>query len=227
MSVIVFDLDDTLYPERPYARSGLRAAGAWAARACGLETLGAVAVDLFDAGRRGDVFQAALITLGVEDPQGALVARLVEAYRHHVPVLELFPDVADVLPRLDRLGRLAVLTDGYLPSQRLKIEALGVDKIASPIIYTELLGRECWKPSAAGFMTIESMCAAKPAECIYVGDNPHKDFVAPKSRGWTTVRVRRPGTEHGSTDTGTAAHIELRDFTDLERWLVRRASRVH
>ena len=35
--VLVFDLDDTLYPEREFALSGFRAAGRWAAAELGVE----------------------------------------------------------------------------------------------------------------------------------------------------------------------------------------------
>ena len=39
---VVFDLDDTLYPEASYARSGLRAAGHWAVVERGLAGLDVV-----------------------------------------------------------------------------------------------------------------------------------------------------------------------------------------
>ena len=218
--VIVFDLDDTLYPERRYACSGLRAAGAYAASAFGITRLADVSVDLFHHGRRGDVFQEALRRLGIVDSDGTIVSALVEAYRSHVPSLDLFPDVAEVLPRLQSLGRIAVLTDGYLPPQRLKVSALGLDRIANPIVYTEELGREHWKPSPTGFVRIESICGAAPQECVYVADNPRKDFVAPAERGWTTVRMRRLGTEHGPLEGQGEIQLTMSDFLELERWLL-------
>ncbi len=30
------------------------------------------------------------------------------------------------------------------------------------------------------------------AECVYVADNPAKDFVAPNQLGWLTIRIVRP-----------------------------------
>ena len=35
------------------------------------------------------------------------------------------------------------------------------------------------------------------SQLAYVADNPAKDFVAPNTLGWLTIRIRRPGTKHG------------------------------
>jgi len=32
-----------------------------------------------------------------------------------------------------------------------------------------------------------------PRACIYVADNPAKDFIAPNALGWGTVFIKRPG----------------------------------
>lgn len=217
--VIVFDLDDTLYPEREYVRSGLQAACQFAETELGLPGLYAAANRLFDAGCRGTVFQEALRSSGYEDVEGSHIAAMVEAYRQHIPRLNLFPDVAEVLPRLPRFGRLAIVTDGYLPPQRHKVQALGLESTFDPVVYTESLGRDCWKPSPEGFLKVESTCRVTPDVCVYVADNPRKDFSAPRSRGWKTVRIRRPDTEHGDVEEGVAAHLEMNDFFELERWL--------
>lgn len=221
MRIIVFDLDDTLYPERDYARSGLLAAGEVARRELAIDRLGELSVELFDAGRRGDVFHEALRMLGYADRSAGIVPMLVDAYRNHRPQLRLFPDVAAALPGLSCLGRLAILSDGYLPPQRLKVQALRLEAICNPVVYTEELGREFWKPSQRGFIAIEATCGVKPAECIYVGDNPKKDFIAPRARGWKTVRIRRSDTEHGAVDAaeGHDADVQLDDFNAFERVL--------
>ena len=50
---IVFDLDDTLYPERDFARSGFIAAGRHAAEKHGIPDLGEAMLALLDQGHRG------------------------------------------------------------------------------------------------------------------------------------------------------------------------------
>jgi putative hydrolase of the HAD superfamily len=205
--VLVVDVDDTLYPERDFVISALRAAGARAAVLTRQDGFGEAAVRLFEAGRRGDIFQAAWQELRTEPLGPEHVAELVRVYREHRPErLEWFPDAtAFVEEHLASGGLLAAITDGFLPTQRLKVEALGLDKLARPVVISEELGRDAWKPSPRPYAAVE---AAFPAgtKFGYVADNPLKDFLAARARGWLTIRVKRPGTEHFSKAAPSLAH---------------------
>jgi putative hydrolase of the HAD superfamily len=191
----VFDLDDTLYLERDFVRSGFAAVGGWLAANYGVSDFEAHAWDLFLSGRRGDVFDATIPQLGL-DPQPVLVRRLVGVYREHLPAIRLEPAAADLLAALRGRCRLAVLTDGYHDTQWRKIAALGLDARCRPIVCTDQWGREHWKPSPRGFLHIQQALEAPPARRIYIGDNPAKDFRAPKALGWRTLRLRHPLGEH-------------------------------
>ena len=72
--VVTFDLDDTLYLERDFVRSGFAAVGAWLATERGVRGFEACAWRLFEAGRRGDIFDRVLPRLGVA-PERALIRR--------------------------------------------------------------------------------------------------------------------------------------------------------
>ena len=194
-AVVVFDLDDTLYLERDFVRSGFAAVGAWLKTQHGISDFEAHAWELFLAGRRGDVFDRALPQLGL-DPQPELVRRLVGVYRDHLPSIELEPAAADLLGALRGRCRLALLTDGYHDTQRRKIAALALDPRCCPIVCTDKWGRAHWKPSPRGFLHIQQALEAWPERCIYIGDNPAKDFRAPKALGWRTLRVRHALGEH-------------------------------
>lgn len=192
---IVFDLDDTLYPEATYARSGLRAAGAWAERELGIGGLVETLLEIFESGRRGDIFDAALLQAGKHGGPD-VVARMVDVYRRHVPELALFEDAAWALTRYGSVAPLAMLTDGYADVQRAKVDALGVASRFRHIVYTDALGgREAWKPSPAGFADIERAVPQARA-FTYIADNPTKDFVAPNARGWRTIQIVRPSGEY-------------------------------
>ena len=193
--VVVFDLDDTLYLERDFVRSGFAAVGGWLAAHYGVSDFEAHAWDLFLAGRRGDVFDCALPSLSL-DPQPALIRRLVAIYRDHLPTIRLEPAAAELLGDLRGRCRLAVLTDGFHGTQRRKSAALGLDGRCRPIVCTDQWGREHWKPSPRGFLHIQQALEASPERCIYIGDNPAKDFRAPKALGWRTLRVRHALGEH-------------------------------
>ena len=58
--VLVFDLDDTLYPERQFALSGFAAAGSWAEAELGITGLAADMTRLLDGGHLGELFRIAL-----------------------------------------------------------------------------------------------------------------------------------------------------------------------
>src|SRR5919202_6015614 len=95
---VVLDLDDTLYLEAEFVRSGFHAVDAWLSRELRLNGFAAEAWRLFEGGRRGDIFDAALRTLGA--PAGAgLVRELVGVYRGHTPAIELAPDAVRVFAR--------------------------------------------------------------------------------------------------------------------------------
>jgi putative hydrolase of the HAD superfamily len=197
MTVVAFDLDDTLYLERDFVRSGFTAVGGWLARARGVGGFEACAWRLFEAGHRGDIFDRLLPRLGLA-PERGLIERLVRVYREHAPKIALEPAAADLLDRLSGRCHLALLTDGCHATQRRKIAALGLDTRCRPIVCTDDWGLAHWKPSPTGFRHMQETLGAAPERCIYIGDNPAKDFRAPRALGWRTLRLRHPQGEHAA-----------------------------
>ena len=91
--VLVFDLDDTLYPERQFALSGFAAAGRWAEAELGIAGLDADMTRLLDGGHLGALFKLALAAK-LPDHTPEHLASLIEAYRNHEPTLSLFDDAS-------------------------------------------------------------------------------------------------------------------------------------
>lgn len=85
--LVVLDIDDTLYLERDYVRSGFTAVGGWARDELGVDGLGERAWAVFEAGVRRTIFDEALAGAGVEATPD-LVTRLAEVYRSHAPTIE-------------------------------------------------------------------------------------------------------------------------------------------
>jgi len=212
---VVFDVDDTLYLEADYVRSGFVAVDAWAARELGLDRVGSRAWEAFQAGHRGDLFDRALVDAGRAAPAGT-VARLVEVYRSHAPNIRLLEDARECLDRLRGRARLAALTDGPLASQRAKCEALGLRAWCSPIVLTAELGPGMGKPNSAGFERIEGATGCRGTECAYVADNPLKDFGGPARLGWRRVRVRRAGGLHQALPSGADVEHEVPSLRGLD-----------
>ncbi len=196
--VIVCDLDDTLYLERDYVASGFKAVGGWAETHLSLANFENVAWRLFQAGRRERVFDAALHELGVAGDSD-LIQQMVSVYRSHKPMIALRDDVHHFLGGLHRPDGLALVTDGYREAQENKIAALRLGELGfSPIVVTDIWGRDYWKPHPRAFRLIADAFDSKPRRFVYIADNATKDFLAPNQLGWTTVQITRKGGLHRS-----------------------------
>lgn len=188
---IVFDLDDTLYPEKQFVESGFHAVSAY------LKESGFTSADLFPelwkkfcSGLQGSIFNNALRDAGIEHDE-EFVKRLVQVYRSHMPEITLYPDALFILKHFYGKKRAGLLSDGYAETQKNKVAALGAEGYFDSIVFTDALGREFWKPHPAGYKKLMGRFAAAGHECVYVGDNPQKDFFGARSLGWKTIQVKR------------------------------------
>lgn len=201
IDAVVFDLDDTLYPERDYVRSGYRhVARLLHERHGGPPGADAWMWERFCAGRSGNMFDEACRHFGLALPPEAM-AELVRAYREHRPTLTPDPELLGALDALRGRVKLGLLSDGYLPAQQYKLEALGLADRFDAVLFTESLGRDCWKPSPRGFQWLADRLGVPHGHCCYVADNVAKDFVAPNALGWLTIRWQRPGQVHAALAT--------------------------
>jgi putative hydrolase of the HAD superfamily len=190
---LVFDLDDTLYPERQFALSGFKAAERWAAAELGIEGLAADMTRLLDDGHLGELFPKALAGK-LPDHRPEHLAGLLEAYRNHEPVLDLFEDAGWALAHFAGRARLGMITDGTHEVQARKVAALGIAAHFQAIVYTHALGGRAFsKPHPRSYEIVERALGTGAERLVYVGDNPAKDFIVPNARGWTSIMVERPG----------------------------------
>jgi len=190
-AAVVFDLDDTLYPEREYAYSGFAAvAQAFADRLGDPRDAVARMRRFFDSEHRPRVFNALLTELGLIE-EFKLVEAMIEVYQAHRPTIRLHDDAEVVLKKLRPDYRLGLLTDGRSSTQGLKIDALGLRDRFDAILITSELGPGFAKPSPRPFEFISTCLQVVGSLSVYVADNPAKDFVAPNALGWLTVQIRR------------------------------------
>lgn len=201
ITTVIFDLDDTLYDEIDYCRSGFRAVARFLAQTGSLpsdrdeDDLYHAFWKHFCSGNRTQTFNAALEELQI-DFNDEVIASLVSMYRRHEPVLKLPDDTRKTLDILTDRYAMAVLTDGYLPAQELKLKALQIMHYFKHILYTESLGRGYWKPNPKGFELLAKKLGSDPHDCVYVGDNPAKDFLPANQLGMATIQVVRPNRLH-------------------------------
>lgn len=212
ITTVVFDLDDTLYDETDFCRSGFRAGANFIATLSdrhSSDEIFAVIWDCFITGDRGSTFNAALERLGIPyDP--VIIGKLVEIYRTHTPSLTLPAESRATLDALTGKYTLGLLTDGYLPTQRLKVQALGIEDYFAAIVYTEELGRQFWKPSPRGFEKLTELLNTQPQHMVYVADDETKDFMAPNQLGMLTIQLLRRRRLHTQPSAQPNATPKLR-----------------
>lgn len=196
IKAVIFDLDDTLYPERMYVRSGYAAVGRHLREELSRrESFEDWLWERFCAGRFDKAFDALNEEFRL-DLTSEGINELVSVYREHIPQIRLFEGIGQLLRTLAANYRLGLLSDGFLPAQRLKLEALRLGSFFDAIVFTEELGREFWKPSPLGFEKIAELLDTTHDACAYLADNPAKDFIAPNALGWRTIRFVRAGQVH-------------------------------
>jgi putative hydrolase of the HAD superfamily len=224
---LVFDLDDTLYLEREYVRSGFEAVGHWAARHLGISDFGERAWRLFEGGRRSVVFDVLLRESGW-NPSPMLIAQMVEVYRTHSPRISAPPDAIDCLSSFHGTGILALISDGPPTSQQLKLRALKLEQFFEIVVFTGVWDQTFAKPHARSFQLVQARLAPCDKRFIYIADNPRKDFIAPAALGWKTVRVRRPNGLHAHVDAppGAGADVEMEDLSGLRDFVYRNAAQL-
>ena len=176
-SVFVFDLDDTLYQEADYQRSGFREVVRWLERIYGIRLDSTL--DEFLAENNSDVLGGLCQAAHLPD---TVKQSLLWVYRLHEPDISLSEPVRQIITGLERKSAgLAILTDGRSITQRLKLRTLGLSHI--PAYISEDHADE--KPSPMRFQKI--MRDMPAPYYVYIADNPKKDFIAPNQLGWTTI----------------------------------------
>jgi putative hydrolase of the HAD superfamily len=215
-SAVLLDLDDTLYEEASYMRSGFAAVAAGIAAMTGYAP-GAVLDALIDIERRdgrGRVFDTALAAFGIA-AEPTLVQGLVSLYRTHRPHIAPHPGARDLLARLRRRGRrIAIVTDGLPIMQRRKIEALDLERAVDAVVYSWEL--KAPKPDPAGFLAALAKLGAVPAEAVVVGDNPYHDMAAARAIGARSIRIRCGRFATMQAPAGVEPDLEIAGIGALE-----------
>ena len=216
---IIFDMDDTLYPEEQYVLSGFRAVANWAEDVLGIcrEQGFQQLQEMFNRGERGNTFN--LFCAENKLDEAGLIKQMIQVYREHDPELTPFPEVLEVLTSLAAHFLLGIITDGYLTVQQKKLAALNLPVSFEAIIFSDKWGRENWKPSHRPFNEALRLCKTTAAETIYIGDNPAKDFIGARQLGIRTVMVRRAGSVYEAVVPPTPEHTADYNVTNLKQLL--------
>lgn len=168
----VFDLDDTLYSERDFEKSGIE-------YVYNYFEINHISLDSILNNRKNWINQIINVTNKEISAQMVL-----DIYRYHLPSIQLYNDSKKFLDLLLFLGyEISLITDGRSITQRNKLKALGIESYFKNIVISEEVDSE--KPSDKNFKMV--MNSKHTDNYIYIGDNPNKDFITPNKLGWTSI----------------------------------------
>ena len=183
-TVVVFDLDDTLYPESDYVDSGIRHVCAQIRSLCNIDCYETIqAHRLKDA--KLDWLSLACELTGLKP---SVKESLLWMYRLHLPDIKLSENCSASLEKIESAAlAVAILTDGRTVTQKFKLASLGLSHY--PAYVSEDYGSA--KPATDRFLAIQKDFSAE--KYIYVADNVQKDFLGCNPLGWLGIGMRGNG----------------------------------
>jgi putative hydrolase of the HAD superfamily len=209
IQAVVFDLDDTLFPEHEFVLSGFQAVSDWVGNQFSVTGFFEIAWKLFKNGKRRTIFDQTLDLLEIPYTP-ALIQQLVQIYRDHKPTITLHPDAKWALNHFNQDRSLGIITNGFPLTQQNKIDALGIESSFAAIICCGTYGVEYFKPNPFAYQKMMELTGHQSHEYVYVGDHPYKDFPGAKASGWITVRICRPDGEYAKLETSASEDAQFR-----------------
>jgi putative hydrolase of the HAD superfamily len=170
--IFVFDLDDTLYSERDFEKSGIEFVYNYF-------EIKHISLDSIFNNRKYWIDQI------IDGANNQITKQMVlDIYRCHLPTIQLYKDAKVFLEKLLSQGiEMSLITDGRSITQRNKLRALGIESFFKNIVISEEVNSE--KPSEYNFSMVMYNKIAE--NYIYIADNPQKDFITPNKLGWTSI----------------------------------------
>ena len=208
---VIFDLDDTLYSEKEYVRSGYKAVSDYLG--------GGFEATLWKYFENG---YAAIDKLLEDINRNDEKDEVLRVYREHSPSIKLYDGVMDMIEKLKSRGiKVGIITDGRPTGQRNKLKALGLIEVIDDYIITdELGGIQFRKPCDIAFRIMQSLWRISASEIVYIGDNVSKDFQAPRQLGMQSIFFRNEDGLYGGK-TGILCTYTVSSIRELADALMR------
>jgi len=181
--VAVFDLDDTLYDEVEFVKSGFKEISKYLANEEYFDFMWKRFLNEGSGRIFNDLVEKFKLDISVN--------KLIEIYRFHKPSITLSKESEELLFFVKNVKKLntALISDGHYIMQKNKFYALGLNGYIEYPIFTDFYHTK--KPELKPFeMVMKKFFSEK--NFVYISDNPKKDFIAPKKLGWKTIRYKNP-----------------------------------
>lgn len=208
ISLVGFDLDDTLYDYSQYVKAGFQAAAKHIEEQTGQEIYEDLVTAYYCEEEQQQTFDVVLEARGISLQY---IPEMVERHHDVLGALEPRPDVESVLSQLEGTYDLALVTDGR--NVKKKLDRIGLTHYFDPIIATRQMGYS--KAEVEPFINLIEESSIRADEILYVGDNPQVDFTQPNQLGMKTVWLRAGLHSDRKPDEGSEPDVEIEQFSQL------------
>jgi putative hydrolase of the HAD superfamily len=211
--ILVFDLDEVLYDEITFVKSGL-------------DSVSKYLYDKFSVPHKESKrYLDKRLQKGREKILDDLleefelyskkrVKECLSVYRFHRPKIQLYEDADECLKRLKKFP-IYIVTDGNKIVQKNKLLALKLYQRVNHCFLTSNYGLQHAKPSAYCFLKICERENVKPSDIIYIADNPNKDFVGIKPLGFKTIRLLKGRYKNVKKEKKYDAEFTIKSLSQL------------
>lgn len=182
IEAVVFDLDDVLYSQKDYVRSGLRQIAADLSKVHNCYNRMCAALE------KGQLpVETILKEEGMQTPEK--VRECLDILVEHSPDIRLYPGVPELFRELRRKKKyIAVITDGKPVMQNQKIDALKLRPLVDEILITDELAGNAdahvfRKPNDLAYLIMRRRLGVALRNMAYVGIDPERNFAAPQKLG--------------------------------------------
>lgn len=197
--VIVFDLDDTLYDEVNFVKSGFQEVAHYLKD----EKYYDFMVDVFEREGSGKVFDKLIEKFGLD----ININQFIEIYRFHTPNIVLSNESLELL-KFAKDFKTALISDGNYIMQKNKFNALKLDEFIEYPIFTDFYHTK--KPEKKPYKMVMDKYKDED-KFVYISDNPKKDFKALGQLGWIGIRYKNPVGIYRDFQNSTDYEVERKE----------------
>lgn len=219
---VFFDLDETIYPEKDFRMSGFKEVARWLEKHMAVKYNDAFSKLIAIIGEKGMLYDKCFNRLcRIYHIDESIIPELIRIFRGHKPRIKPYSDFCDFMKRHNKDYYLGIITDGVGYVQRKKIYALKLNKwfTESAISITDEFMPFTDKGSPEVFIKACRIAGISEKDCVYIGDNPDKDFNNPSKLGWHTIRILRG--IYANKKSNKYVNHEIKGYKELNTLLMR------
>lgn len=157
-------------------------------------------------------FKDSMARLGIPSGRSEEIgAEYMNCYRNHWSWVE---GAKEAVEKVSESWPVGIVTNGFLETQQLKIEKMGLDQYTNIFVITEEIG--VMKPHQKVFDVATERSGVDRKSILYVGDSYSSDIIGGRNAGWNTAWFTAFVTE---IEDGQTADFLFDRFPMLTRYL--------